>query len=127
MTEGTLIMDACSKTILPINKERLEEVKLFIDTHLNTKLNTDSIAQKFSYSKSTLSRHFLIVFKISMRRYILDCKMQKAHLLLAKENKSISEAGILVGYSKSSAFTHAFVRYFGYPPIHLFRTENAVV
>jgi AraC-like DNA-binding protein len=113
-----------SHAILPIDKIRLNEVKTFIANNLHVRLNAEQIAQSMGYSKSTLTRHFLSTYHIPISRFILESKMKKAYELLTEKNKSITETGVLLGYKKGSAFTHAFTRHFGYSPIELFKIDS---
>jgi AraC-like DNA-binding protein len=67
-------------------------------------------------SERTLRRHMQSELGQTWRDFIRELRMKKAMELLRKERKSIIETAFEVGFSSSSAFSHAFMEYVGKTP-----------
>ena len=115
-------MEENSRIRVIADRQRMEEVKAYVVANLSSKLKSDLIAEKSGYSKSTLLRHFYLTYNYSLCRFILDSKMNKACELIKESNKFVCEVAQILGYKNCSAFTHAFKRYFGYPPMQLYKS-----
>lgn len=92
-------------------------VRDYIDGNLDKDLKCLELASRFRYSDSTIRRQFKLLFRIPIGRYVLDKRMQLAYRLVMDQELSIAEIGCRVGYCNRSAFTTAFTRYFGVPPV----------
>jgi AraC-like DNA-binding protein len=97
---------------------RLDEIKKFIDQNFSQEINIKMLSSTFAISKTTLRRHFLFHFKKSIAEYILMVRMIKAMTLLTGRFSPVSQIGMTVGYNDRSAFTHAFRKFFGNPPVY---------
>jgi len=104
--------------------KRLEEISSFILEHLGNDLTAAMIAKEFRIGKSTLHRHFKVHFKLSLHRYILKCRMEKAMELIVTRSCNITQAGTAVGFKEASSFTRAFINHFGHPPKSYFREQD---
>ena len=107
----------------PFDKQKVEEIRTFINANLKNHLNVKLLAQKFGCSESTFRRQFQLSFKKNFRGYLLECRMQKALHLLKEEVTTVNLIACEVGYKSRSSFTHAFSHRFGYPPISLLDDE----
>lgn len=101
--------------------KKLEDIRQFIEGNLNAKLGVRHLAARFHISTATLKRHFKAHYQIPVALFVQDCRMKKAMQLLCQHAKPVNVVGIMVGYSDRSAFTHAFTRYYGFPPVHFLK------
>ncbi|MCA1869299.1 helix-turn-helix transcriptional regulator [Agrobacterium genomosp. 3] len=67
-------------------------------------------------SERTLRRRMQVELGQTWRDFIRELRMKRAMDLLRKERKSIIETAFEVGFSSSSAFSHAFAEYVGKTP-----------
>jgi AraC-like DNA-binding protein len=105
------------------DKQKVEEIRSFISSNLKNELNVEKLSGKFGCSPWTFKRQFQYSFKQSVRNYILDCRMQKAVLLLKEGVTTVNQIAYEVGYKNRTSFTHAFSHHFGYPPVSLLEIE----
>lgn len=113
------------RTISSIRKSKLsradiailKSVKHYIDTNLATNLSVKSIAEMYTMSDITLSRHFRIYYHLPLYTFVLQKRMQKAlHMILFKNDISLKEIAKTVGYKQYTSFIHTFSRYYGFSP-----------
>ncbi|MHB8207641.1 helix-turn-helix domain-containing protein [Mucilaginibacter sp.] len=116
-------MEANHKTLSREERNKLEGVKDHICTNLKERLTVEKLAEKFMFSKSTLRRQFTIFFKLPISEFVFQTRMTKAYLLIKAKDKPVSVVGSYVGYKDRSAFTNAFTKHFGIPPIELFNAN----
>lgn len=88
--------------------------KNMIDTHYNTGISIQQIADSIGIDKRYLSRIFKTEFGITMQSYTIKRRMKEARKFL-KDGYSVNEVSRLVGYDDVSAFSRAFKKECGYP------------
>ena len=98
---------------------RLLEIRTYIDSHLRDELSLDHIARNFNLSVSTLRRHFLFRYRITIHSYILKQRMLLAQQLLQSKSSGIAELSEMVGYKDRCSFTRAFTKYYGQSPLEM--------
>ncbi len=79
-------------------------------------LSLAEAANHVGMSERTLRRHMKSELGQSWREFSKESRMNRAMTLLRKERKSVTETAFEVGFSSSSAFTHAFRSYVGKTP-----------
>lgn len=102
--------------LLKSDKEKLEKVRDYLLSNMNTIFNVRELGALFCLSPATLRRQFQQYFQIPIYKYIHRQRMEHAKKLLLECTHTISEISELVGYSESSNFSHAFKNYFGVAP-----------
>ena len=95
----------------------------YINSHFNENFTIESLAKHLHISSSSLSHIFKADFGISIKKYILQKRMNAAHYAL-KNGKRAEEAAFLCGYTNYSAFYRSFVGYFGYSPSDDLKNKN---
>lgn len=106
-----------AKASLP-PKSLIEQAFDYIDQQLHTSLRTEDIASSLLVSKSYLEKQFYKHLGVSIHRYIVQRRMQRAQQLI--ENKTPAAlAAQQVGYLDYSAFYRAFLKAHGVPPTTL--------
>jgi AraC-like DNA-binding protein len=90
-----------------------------ITSIINERLTLDEIAPKLGASISTLQRYFKAKYKLTLKEYIRNQKLEEARRELIFTKKSIGEISYNAGYKHVSNFSSAFKKYFSIPPAEL--------
>ena len=104
----------CSKTQLTI----AEEVKAFLDNHLDTYYTMPHLAKKFTISLSGLKTAFKELCGTSPYQYHIDRRLEKAKELLEKSDLKIANIYAKTGFSCHSNFVNAFKKKYHCYPSH---------
>jgi AraC-like DNA-binding protein len=78
-------------------------------------VHADEISRKLGMSQRTLARR-LAAEGLTFAGILDELKLELAKRYLQDEDLRISQIAWLLGYRESSAFTHAFHRWFGKTP-----------
>ena len=99
-------------------QERLliEQVRIWIHDHLHEDITLLDLSRRFHYSVSYISMLFKKEIGTGFQEYLLDCRMQRAKLLLLDPALRISDIAQQVGYTNPKAFSIAFRKACGIPP-----------
>lgn len=98
------------------NRESVMEAKRYIDSNIDDAPSYKEIAEYVHVSVSKLSKDFADFIGLPIHTYIIEQRLEKSTLLLAKDNLTISQVASLVGYNKSSNFAEAFRKKYGMTP-----------
>jgi AraC-like DNA-binding protein len=89
-------------------------------------VSVETVASEVSVSPSKLRRQLQNATGISPAIYIMFVRLREAlHLLEFYPQYSISEIALQCGFSDHSHFTHAFIRFFGCPPLQYIQEINS--
>lgn len=113
---------SCSKAQVELAKQ----VCQFIDTHMNTRMTTERLAEQFFVSSAWLKKCFYSVYGESIYAYIRAYKMRSAAHRLKTTDQTISEIAGTFGYDNSSKFSKAFRDVMGVSPTE-YRRENTSI
>lgn len=91
----------------------IEEVKFYIDAHLNEEISLDILSKKVNFAPAYLSRLFKNYTGISLTKYITDERMKKSKYLLRYTNLKINEIAEKVGLENQRYFCQVFKKYNG--------------
>jgi len=91
-------------------------VAAYIEKHLAERIPLDTLAELVRLSRYYFCRAFKQSFGMPPHRYQTSRRMEYAKLLLAKRAVSVTEIGIMLGFSSTSSFTAAFRRETGTTP-----------
>ena len=91
-------------------------VAAYIEKHLAERIPLDTLAQLVRLSRYYFCRAFKQSFGMPPHRYQTNRRMEYAKLLLAKHAVSVTEIGIMLGFSSTSSFTAAFRKETGATP-----------
>lgn len=100
-----------SKIILSI-----ESVIDYIENHLDSKLELESVAEAVHYSKYHLNRLFTDTVGMTIHDYVQRRQLTEAAKLLTFSDKPIIEIALICGYESQQAFTTAFKAMYKSPP-----------
>lgn len=97
-------------------KAKLEQARRYLETHCTEHFSFDSVADIVGMNPDKLRIAFKKLYKINMRNFILEQRLQKAMALLRDSQLPIASIARKVGYKKHSSFSVVFKRRFGYYP-----------
>ncbi len=92
------------------------EIKRSLDAHLFTDISSGKLAKRFARSAPTINKLFRAAFGVTPLTYVRLRRLQTASTLLKDDRHSVEEVALLVGYSDSAAFSHAFKKQYGVSP-----------
>ena len=99
-----------------LSNYQLKIVIDYIQGHLDRDLSLDLLASQINFS----SHYFASLFKqstgISPHKYITKCRLERAKILLRRQDLAISLVCQEVGFKNQSHFTRVFRQHFGISP-----------
>lgn len=98
------------------NLEAVKRAISYIDSHLADKLDVDAIAHAADLSPFYFSRVFKSAYQMSVHKFVLERRLEKARQLLLESDLPISSVALETGFSSQSHLTTTFGQRFGVPP-----------
>jgi len=93
------------------------KIRLYVDENFDREeLSLPLIASHFSVSESYVCVLFKKAFRITINRYIINLRMEKAKDYLLNTNKKVKEISVLTGYRDSNYFIRLFKKTTGVTP-----------
>ena len=86
----------------------IETVIDYIESHLDGKLDLETVSEAVHYSKYHLHRIFTETVGMTIHDYVQRRQLTEAAKLLAFSEKPISEVAYVCGYDSQQAFSYAF-------------------
>ncbi|UKS28412.1 AraC family transcriptional regulator [Paenibacillus sp. HWE-109] len=112
---GLMIASDPSETSQTGKENWIPKSVAFMDTYYMEKITVSDVADYVALHRTYFSKMFSEEMGISPVHYLQRLRMEKAAELLSS-HFMISEVSLMLGYSDSYAFTHAFSKYYGSPP-----------
>jgi AraC family transcriptional regulator len=97
-------------------------VTAYIEEHLAEQIPLAKLAELVQLSPYHFCRAFKQSFGIPPHRYHTSRRIERAKVLLAKPDYSVTNIGLTVGFSETSSFTAAFRKATGMTPTAYHRT-----
>lgn len=94
----------------------INETLLYIHAHLSDKLTIQHLASLKNMSSALLRRRFHEAVGMPVHRYIIKCRVEKAHMLIEENRYSLSVIAAHCGFSSLGHMTTTFVRLLGVTP-----------
>jgi AraC family transcriptional regulator len=120
INSGTQRSEAPAKGGLAAWQQRV--VTAYIEDHLAEPISLATLARLAGLSSYYFCRAFRQSLGLPPHRYHNRRRMERAKLLLAKPEPSVTDIGLTVGYSETSSFTAAFHKTTGLTPTAYRRT-----
>lgn len=98
------------------NVIRVETVIDYIESHLDGKLNLETVADAVHYSKYHLHRLFAAATGLTIHDYVQRRHLTEAAKLLVFSEKPVIEIAFICGYESQQAFSSAFKAMYKLPP-----------
>ena len=120
---GALRSEAFAKGGLAAWQQRA--VTAYIEEHLAEPISLATLARLARLSPYYFCRAFKRSLGLPPHRYHSNRRIERAKLLLAQPAPSVTDIGLIVGYSETSSFTTAFHKATGITPTAYRRTLAA--
>lgn len=105
----------------------IAESMRMIQTHYNTKISVELLAEQFQVSTSYLSRKFKESTNQTFLEILHKYRIQKATELLQEGNYRIGEVAERVGFNEYKHFCHVFKKYIGMAPTEFMKNTSILV
>ena len=88
----------------------------YIETHLDQRIDLESVASSLHYSRYHLHRMFTDTVGMTIHDYAVRRRLTEAAKLLVFSERSILEIALVCGYESQQSFTDAFKAMYKFPP-----------
>ena len=102
----------------------IEAVIDYIESHLDGKLELETVAEAVHYSKYHLHRLFTETVGMTIHDYVQRRQLTEAAKLLVFSEKPIIEIAFLCGYESQQSFSSAFKAMYKLPPAEYREKRN---
>lgn len=96
--------------------------KQYIDLHLSEDLSLDVVAAKVFISPKYMSRLFKEELGVTYTEYVTSKRLEKAKTLIERNNMTIEQIAVTVGYGTSAYFIKKFKETYGCTPGNYMRS-----
>lgn len=100
-----------------VNDPALARALAFIQSRFAEDLSIDAIAGAAAVSRANLGRRFVAALGETPMRYAVRWRLRVAEAMLRESRESAASIAFAVGFGSEAAFTRAFRREYGFPPI----------
>lgn len=104
------------KSVSSVERERIYQLKLYIDNHISTLFSLSELADLAGISEYYLKKNFKLCYGVSLHQYIHAERMKLAKILLLREGMNINEVATYLNITETTNFVAAFKKHFGLPP-----------
>jgi AraC-like DNA-binding protein len=94
----------------------LEEINLYVRSHLSQSVTIADIAEHVGYSVSYLRAVFRDRLGVSLGRYMRESRLSEAAQLLQSSDLNVADVSEKCGFESLFAFSRAFRKAYGIPP-----------
>lgn len=88
----------------------------FIKWKINEDIRVSQIASYFGYNDKYITTLFRKASGISIKQFIIECKIEKAKAMLSDSTRQVSEVAYDLGFSDNHNFSRAFKKITGQTP-----------
>lgn len=96
--------------------EYANDLLVYLQNHIYSKVTLEEISRHFSLSQSHLSRVFLKTYHISPINYLIYCRMRQARTYILNDNLPPAEIAKRLAYRTTYHFTKTFEKFYGCKP-----------
>jgi AraC family transcriptional regulator len=93
----------------------------FVEAHLNQPLTIEALGREAGASSSHLRHCFKALTGMTVHRYVMQRRVERARVLLLRGTMSASEIALATGFSHQSHMARWMRRELGYTPRNLLR------
>ena len=98
-----------------------QPLREFMQAHFDKPLGLRDYALLTGRSERSFRRDFKTRFGESPKRWLVNCRLERAQQLLRKQGSSVSTVAAQVGYTSSSHFIEVYKRRYGITPGQLIK------
>ena len=95
----------------------IQKITEYITENYSTEITLDALADRFSVSKSHLSRQFKATTGFGLNEYITIVRIRNAERLILNTDLSMTEISTICGFNDSNYFSSVFKKLKGVPPL----------
>lgn len=107
-------LENAAPVIIKDNKDRLQELLIYIEANLDKALSIRHLAGRSQMSETVLHKQFRQQFGAPVHQYVLEQRMLKAQqMLTGPVFYSVEQIALECGYANKSNFVNAFKKRFG--------------
>lgn len=116
---GNLLLSLTYKCInreleeIPTEKTVLQNIKEYLDSHYCDNISIDTIGHKFGLSNFYLCRAFKDHFGVTIKRYVIEKRIEKAKELAEMPEMKLENIGKMVSYDDRYYFSRLFKKEVG--------------
>lgn len=103
-------------TEVPAHKQIHSDIIDYIENNIEKNIKIADIAAHFGYNEKYLSHLFVELTGTTLKKFILNRKMDAANFMLIDSNKAISDIAKALGFSDSHNFSRAYKNITGLTP-----------
>jgi AraC-like DNA-binding protein len=107
--------------------ERITKCLRYIEKNLKNELSMESVCKINGISESTFSHLFSKELGLPFRRYVLWKRLKESISLYLKEEKSLTDIAIEMGFADQAHFSNSFKDVFGVKPTFIFRSKLRIL
>ncbi len=96
--------------------EYANDLLVYLQNHIYSKVTLEEISRHFSLSQSHLSRVFLKTYHISPINYLIYCRMRQARTYILNDDLPPAEIAKRLAYRTTYHFTKTFEKFYGCKP-----------
>ena len=112
----SLLLELAKTAVVNHRPTELQQALEYIHNHLDCHITLEELARNSNTSMTTLHRQFRQFLNVSPIKYFIDCKLERAKLLLTNHSYSIKEIAELLSYSSPQFFAKEFKKKYGVSP-----------
>lgn len=90
-----------------------QQVRALVNDNLDSKITLTFLADSLGISLTRLTKQFKQTTGISVHDYVLQVRLRKAHQLLQRTDKSLTDIAFETGFSSHAHLTTTYKRYYG--------------
>ena len=117
--------DSSGKRSIQLSRAEMKCCIDFADANRDEPLQVTRWAAAIGLSAGEFSRRFRATTGLSPYRWFLDWRLERARDLIGRNDLSLSQIAVSLGFAHQSHFTEAFRRHFGLTPIRWKRHRKA--
>ncbi|MGN0907614.1 MAG: AraC family transcriptional regulator [Bullifex sp.] len=103
-------------SVLQRHRQEFSMLWTRVASSLSAGWTLDDISEATGYSKSHVTRICIDLYSKTPGEMVQDIRMQQAKVMLVNSVQSVDRISALLGYSRVSAFSYAFGKYYGMSP-----------
>jgi AraC family transcriptional regulator len=116
VSHHSIISSPTQASVCKLSDQRLQLIKTYIQDDLGQDIKLANLAQLVGLSEYYLCRSFKQAMGIPLHQYLIQQRVERAHLLLKRSNLTIVDIAHLCGFSSHSHLTTSFKRILGFSP-----------
>lgn len=105
------------------NLDKLSRITSYMKKNYDQNITLESVADKFGFSPTYLSRMFKRYADVSYKTYLLDLRTEYGYREMMNTDRNLDEIALNNGFPNSRAFAKAFAKRYGCLPSK-YRREN---